>query len=179
MVSTLKKFMKFVGASVVAASLYSVDVAAQDGDAPEASRRDTYQDWVLVCFPTDAGEACSLQQAFVQQDTGRPILRAIVRRLPNAENAIMIVTVPLGVDLRKGAALQVAEEQFINGLTYTMCLQDGCRLQFQLTQESLDAMRTADQGRLIFGRPNQQQNIGVPVSFSGFAEAYAAFLGTQ
>lgn len=179
MASHKKRFMKFGTAAALAGAFFMPQGFAQEAEQPQPSRRDTFQDWTLTCFPTDNGEVCNLSQAFVQQDSGRAIMRAFVRKLPGAENAIMILTVPLGVDLRKGASLQVTEDQFINKLTYTMCLQDGCRLQFQLTTEALDIMRTADQGRLIFGRPNQEQNIGIPISFKGFAEAYASFLGTQ
>lgn len=179
MVSQMKKFMKTGTAAALAGAFFMPAAMAQDAEQPQPSRRDTFQDWTLTCFPTDNGEVCNLSQAFVQQESGRAIMRAFVRHLPNAQNDVMILTVPLGVDLRKGASLQVTEDKFINSLTYTMCLQDGCRVQFPLTAEALDLMRTAGQGRMIFGRPNQEQNIGVPVSFNGFAEAYASFLGTQ
>ncbi len=178
MVSPIKKFMKIGTAAVLAGAFFMPQSFAQD-DRPQPSRRDTFQDWTLTCFTTENGESCNLSQAFVEKESGRPMMRAIVRRLPGAETDIMILTVPLGVNLRKGASMQVTDDKFINNLTYTMCLPDGCRLQFQLTAEALDLMRTADRGRLIFGRPNQEQNIGVPVSFNGFAEAYASFLGTQ
>ena len=87
---------------------------------------------------------------------------------------------PLCIRLPLIGSLQIRDDLFINNLAYTMCLPDGCRLQFQLNDEAVDAMRTAtERGRLIFGQPNQQQNIAVPVSFNGFPEAYAALLGTQ
>ena len=91
----------------------------------------------------------------------------------------MIITLQLGVDLRKGAFIQITEDQFINNLTYTMCLADGCRLQFPLNSEVISAMGYAGEGRLIFGRPNREQNIALPISFAGFSTAYFAYVATQ
>ncbi len=180
MVSPLKRLTKIGTAAALTGAFFMPQSMAQDAEQAQPSRRDTFQDWTLTCFTTENGEACNLSQAFVQQDSGRAIMRAIVRRLPGAENAVMILTVPLGVNLRKGASLQITEDKFLNNLTYTMCLQDGCRLQFPLTAEALQLMgASTERGRLIFGRPNQEQNIGVPISFNGFSEAYASFLGTQ
>jgi len=179
MVSTLKN-MKFLTALALGAMTIAPQAFAQEDEEQNLpTRRETFQDWVLTCFNNDAGvEACNISQAFVQRDSNRAILRAIVRQAPGATENIMILAVPLGVDLRKGAALQISEDKGAK-LTYTMCLPDGCRLQFTLNDEALDLMRTADKGQLIFGRPNQQQNIGVPVSFNGFTEAYAALLATE
>ncbi len=177
--ATLKLNTAFLTSMALALAMAAPPAMAQDDDQPQPSRRDRYQDWTLTCFTTETGENCNLNQAFVEKDSGRAILRAIVRKFPNTENAIMILAVPLGVDLRKGASLKVTDDKFLNNLEYTMCLPDGCRLQFPLTQEAVDLMRTATQGQLIFGRPNQEQNIGVPISFNGFGEAYAAFLGAQ
>lgn len=173
-------FLKKFALAGLAIGLAAPALAQEQEEDRLPTRRDTFQDWSLTCFANDAGaEVCNISQAFVQQDSNRAILRAIVRQVPGGTNHIMILAVPLGVDLRKGASLQVTEDQFINNLTYTMCLPDGCRLQFPMTQEAVDAMRTAGRGRLIFGRPNQEQNIAVPVSFNGFAEAYAALLAAQ
>jgi len=41
------------------------------------------------------------------------------------------------------------------------------------------SMQAAGQGRLIFGQPNQEQNIALPISFAGFSAAYNAFVATQ
>ena len=142
------------------------------------TRRDTYQDWLLTCIAPEGREVCQLSQGIVNTETKQRLARLQIRRLPNGTD-VMIVTLPLGVDLRKGAGIQVAKDQFINNLTYTMCLADGCRLQFPLNAEVIIAMRAAGEGRLVFGRPNVEQNTALPVSFTGFSAAFNAYVATH
>lgn len=150
---------------------------AQEEDS-NLTRRDTYQDWLLSCAAPEGQEVCQLSQRIVNTETRERLARLQIRRLPNGTD-VMIITLQLGVDLRKGAFIQVTEDQFINDLTYTMCLDDGCRLQFPLNLDIITAMRTAGEGRLVFGRPNLEQNIALPVSFAGFSAAYNAYVATH
>ena len=150
---------------------------AQEEDST-LSRSDTYEDWLLSCAAPEGKDICRLSQVILNTETKKPLARLLVRRLPNGTD-VMIITLQLGVDLRKGAEIQVSEEQFINNLTYTMCLADGCRLQFPLNSEVISAMGNVGEGRLIFGRPNREQNIALPISFAGFSTAYFAYVATQ
>ncbi len=149
---------------------------AQEEDS-NLTRSYTYQDWLLSCAAPEGKEVCRLSQVIINKETKKPLARLMIRRLPNGTD-VMIITLQLGVDLRKGAFIQITEDQFINNLTYTMCLADGCRLQFPLNPEIISAMGNTGEGRLIFGRPNNEQNIALPVSFAGFTTGYYAYIAS-
>ena len=141
------------------------------------TRRDNFQDWLLTCIAPEGREVCQLSQGIVNSETKQRLARLQIRRLANGTD-VMIITLPLGVALRKGASIQVTEDQLIN-MTYTMCRADGCRLQFPLNAEVITAMRAAGEGRLVFGRPNVEQNTALPVSFVGFSAAFNAYVATH
>lgn len=174
------KFLKGAALAAAAFGTFSASALAQDSDdESQLTRRDNFQDWVLTCVAPEGKDVCQIVQAFVNTETKNMLMRIQVRKVPDGPH-VMIITLPLGVDLRKGGALRVAEGQVINNLTYTMCLADGCRMQFPLNDDVLAAMRAAtDKGDVIFGRPNAEKNIGIPVSFAGFSEAYDALVATE
>lgn len=155
-------------------------VSAQDTtqDSASAPTVTTYDKWTLRCTTTEGQEVCTLNQRVMNSETNQTLALFQIRHLPNGQD-IMLITVQLGVDLRKGAFIQVTETQRIPNLSYTVCQTSGCRIQFPLNPETIAVLRTAGEGRFVFGMLNAEQNSVFPISFDGFSAAYNAFVATQ
>ena len=83
---------------------------------------------------------------------------------------------PLGTNLSKGVTFNVSEVMTLEDLDFSFCLSDGCRIPYPVNSGLLAEMRAGGQGNVTVFFLNAPNAVALPVDFTGFNEAYAAFL---
>lgn len=168
-------------ALLLAGLVAAAPASAQEEDEEAAPQR--FGDWSLVCPTVRENRLCQLRQFFIQRneegETRRQIMRVTVLRRVATGDDVLAITLPLGSDLQKGATYKVSDRIELPGLEYSFCSRDGCYVEVPLTSNILAEMRNGLEGEVRFFAYNREQEITIPVSFEGFANAYSAFLLEQ
>src|SRR5262245_9015191 len=167
--------------ALAAAVIYT---AAVDASAQQSQQQVPQLTWTKLCSKmTVVAQAQTQGQAQTTHDvnvcrTFRELLQAngtllgsvaIVKREDEKVESL-VVTVPLGMDLRSGLQARIDSAKPMN-LTYARCLAGGCVADIKLNPETVKAMKTAQQ--LVFetkGPLGKPISVGLPLS--GFAAAY-------
>lgn len=157
-ISPLIGFMLFAGAPALA--------------APEAG--DTFGDWAVECERApDGEEQCFLSQTQLVKENNARLLKASIGYLGPEQEAVLVLVLPLGVDLKEGIVISVDERPQI-ALRYQQCLQDGCSGVLRPDEDALAALRDAKRiqvGIVPFG---SGQRVAVGISPTGLANGLAA-----
>lgn len=136
--------------------------------------------WRLRCADTNDAATCNANQELFlnrevdgqQQNVGRLLnltvlyLDAQGERLP-----FMSLQMPLGLDLRPGAVMQVDDGQEVT-LEFLRCTNDGCDASVRLTPDLLGAMRAGSVLRVGFRPWGSEQVTAVEASLIGFTAAF-------
>lgn len=136
--------------------------------------------WRLRCADTNDASTCNANQELFlnrevegeRRNVGRLLnltvlyLDAQGERLP-----FMSLQMPLGLDLRPGAVMQVDDGQEIT-LEFLRCTNDGCDASVRLTPDLLGAMRAGNVLRVGFRPWGGEQVTAVEASLIGFTAAF-------
>ncbi|MGD1885615.1 MAG: invasion associated locus B family protein [Cohaesibacteraceae bacterium] len=136
--------------------------------------------WRLRCTDTNDASTCNANQELFlnrnvdgeQRNVGRLLnitvlyLDAQGERLP-----FMSLQMPLGLDLRPGAVMQVDDGQEM-ALEFLRCTNDGCDASVRLTPDLLGAMRAGNTLRVGFRPWGSEQVTAVEASLIGFTAAF-------
>lgn len=138
----------------------------------------TFGDWQTECeTPADGKPRCFLSQTRVVENKeakqATRILKVSVGYFAPDGKGVMVVILPLGVDLRAGAALTIDDGKPMP-LTYQQCLQDGCLANAPMDEAALTALRRS-KGAQITVRPyGGAQSVAFPISTKGITDGLAA-----
>ncbi|MBK3801942.1 invasion associated locus B family protein [Azospirillum argentinense] len=138
----------------------------------------TFGDWQTECeTPPDGKPRCFLSQTRVMENKeakqATRILKASVGYFAPDGKGVMVVILPLGVDLRAGAALTIDDGKPLP-LTYQQCIQDGCLANAPMDEATLTALRRS-KGAQITVRPyGGTQAVAFPLSTKGITDGLAA-----
>src|SRR5436190_18529167 len=64
--------------------------------------------WQVRCFPVQNASPCDLYGQVINKETGQRIVSISIAFMPAANRYIMVIGVPLGVSIEKGAVIQTA-----------------------------------------------------------------------
>lgn len=135
--------------------------------------KETYGDWELKCFRTEAGEdPCQMFQ-LLREETGNPIAEFSIFRLPDDAQAAAgaTVVVPLGTLLTEELKISVDGGK-AKSYSYRFCSLVGCYAQIGLTQEDVAAFRAGASATLqIVPAQAPDQKVDIKASLSGFTAA--------
>ncbi len=158
-------------------------VAATPGAAVEAAAAagastERFQEWLISCEGPANGRYCMLTQELRRREDNRRLVLLEVKP-ESMDSALAGLTLPLGLDLRAGLALQIDDGPAVQGVPYRTCLQQGCQVSMRFDQGTLEGIRT---GKLLKVRVGVASG-GVAdfqLPLAGFAQAYARMvaLGT-
>lgn len=153
-------------ASQAQAAPQSVPQSAPQGANVETQR---FQDWEVQC-PTDAGQQpCTMNQVVNTPDGSEPIMRAMVGYPPQADGAVLVFLLPLGVRLAPGMQLQVDNNEPV-GFPYQICLEQGCRANLPLEPAMLNSLRGGSSATVSVIGPDGQR-MDMDLSLMGFTAA--------
>lgn len=146
---------------------------------PQADEGQRFDDWVVRCEqpPQGGGERCFMGQSFAaQNDEGKRIPLLVVAigygESDGQQIAVMQFTVPLGLYLPAGIALQIDQAQPIR-IAIEVCSAQACIARYRLDDAVRTAMQKGQQAKIQLVRANKQA-MDIPLSLKGFTKAFAA-----
>jgi invasion protein IalB len=148
------------------------------GDAPERSTA-TYANWVLVC-ETRAGpppqKTCEIVQVVQAQVQGKntPFSRVIVVHPVKGQPVKLLIQVPVSITASANVRIQTADADPGVIAPFARCVSAGCFADFDLKDDTLKRFRAASGNGKITYLDSGGHDIVVPLSFSGFNQAFEA-----
>jgi invasion protein IalB len=133
----------------------------------------THDDWTVRCglnAQTQA-EVCYIVQQVTSKDTGQAVLQLAIGKFGPEKRDLALVTLPLGVRLPPGIALEVIGRE-PHKRPFERCLRIGCQAQLLLDDALLTEFRAGLEGRIIV-QDTSGQTIALPFSLKGFTAAFA------
>jgi len=136
--------------------------------------KETYGDWELKCFRSEAEEdPCQMFQ-LLREDAGNPIAEFSIFRLPEGAQAAAgaTIVVPLGTMLSEELKISVDGGK-AKSYSYRFCSLVGCYAQIGLTAEDVEAFKRGLGATLqIVPAQAPDQTVNIKASLSGFTAAF-------
>lgn len=136
------------------------DALGVDGGGP------TFGLWRIVC-PTN--ESCRLSQSIVAGASRESILVARAYKHPSP---VLVLSVPAGIYLAPGLALQVGAGKS-RRYPFETCSADGCHTGIRLDKALIGELAAGKDGKVSFF-DGTQKVVTVVLGLAGFAKGYAA-----
>ncbi len=155
---------------ILSCSVLSNHVLAQS--AEDKATKGVYGDWKLRCDspPGSTNELCIIQQNVVDDQNPDVRLVVTVYKTADGKNRMMRIIAPLGVLLPSGLGVRI-DQSDMGRVGFVRCLPIGCAAEVIMEDGLLEQLKAGQKIVFILFK-NPEQGIGVPVSLSGFAEAY-------
>ena len=130
-----------------------------------------FNDWIKECEKLKDPEGkeielCQISQTLVNKEIDQPMLKVAAGYVPGKKDAVMIITLPLGVILPPGVQLTVGEGKAAR-VPITTCHPQGCQAGAQLDKEFTERLKKGDKMIVTFLGPDGKQ-VNAPISLSGF-----------
>jgi invasion protein IalB len=153
----------------------SLPASGQPAASPERTVKGQFGGWALECR-TPAGakhEMCGLTQIVVDEKNSDKNLSVLFQRYSTGDQILRIV-VPQSVLLPKGVRLMI-DEKDVTVVPYQRCPPGtgGCFADFVVGDALLEQFKKGKTALFIIYR-TVEEGVGLPITLSGFAEAYAA-----
>lgn len=136
--------------------------------------KETYGDWELKCFRSEAEEdPCQMFQ-LLREEAGNPIAEFSIFRLPEGSQAVAgaTVVVPLGTLLTEQLKISVDGGK-AKGYSYSFCSLVGCYARIGLTMADIDAFRRGNVANVtIIPAQAPDQSVTIKASLTGFTAAF-------
>ena len=130
-----------------------------------------FQDWIKECEKLKDPEGkeieiCQISQTLTNTEINQPMLKVAAGYVPGKNDAVLIITLPLGVILPPGVQLTVGEGKAAR-VPVTTCLPQGCQAGAQLDKEFTERLKKGSKLIVTFIGPDGKQ-VNAPISLSGF-----------
>ncbi len=129
-------------------------------------------DWQITCDtpPGAASEQCVIIQSVTAEDQPNVGLRVIALRTADQQARLLRILAPLGVLLPNGLGLNI-DGVDMGRVAFVRCLPNGCVAEVVMDDALLKALSDGKSALfVVFKTP--EEGIGIPVSLSGFGEAF-------
>ena len=151
----------------------TADTGTAANTPPQTQLKATHGDWQVLCDQGQtSGDACFMVQTVDVQQTGKRILAAAILKSQDG-NAVMRITVPLGVLLPKGLALGIDGTE-VGQIGFVACFAEGCMTQVQLKPEVLAQLKAGSKA-VVTVYDIDSKAAELPLSLSGFTAAFGDF----
>ena len=118
-------------------------------------------------------EICQISQTLIDKDSDQPMMKIAVGYVPDKDQPVAVITLPLGIFLPPGIELQIDGKGKVGRLPINTCLPSGCQAGVQLDEEFVGRMKQGNQMTVTFGNP-QGKGVAAPVSLKGFTAGLAS-----
>lgn len=137
---------------------------------PEHNKQ--FGDWTKQCeIIVDAEgketELCQIIQALSNKEDGQPVMKVAIGYVPGKENAVLVMTLPLGIYLPPGVQLNIDDKGKAGRIPINTCLPMGCQAGVELDKEFTERMQKGNQLAVTFG-DGEGNPVTAPVSLKGF-----------
>lgn len=185
--SGYRRSVNAICAIVMALGLSSIASAQPEGPSGQGdvALGESYGDWQMVCR-SDATEGANLPDAgcvLVQQVSisneesegeGQPFMQVRMLYVPDQEDPVIQIGLPLGIHLPNGVVINVDENEAFR-VPFQVCnRQGGCQAIFQLTQQILPQFRAGSRANVRVVAAANQSVVPVWFSLSGFTAGLEA-----
>jgi len=128
--------------------------------------------WAARCSSPsrDAPLECAMEQNAILTKTGQLVVLVNIRVPGDTRTPIALVQLPLGLNLQAGAKFQVDDAKSVD-LPIQTCENRGCYASFPVAAETLNALRSGKQLKIIF-QDLAKETIAIPLSLNDFSAAY-------
>lgn len=140
---------------------------------PGSTVKAQFGDWKHECSrpPGSKNELCAITQD-VSDETNPDIGVSVhVQRLPGGESILRVIA-PLGVLLTHNLAVKV-DNDYLGEAPFLRCYVLGCQAQIEIDEKFQRRLASGKTLLLVIHRTSEQ-GVGIPVSLSGYAQAFAA-----
>jgi invasion protein IalB len=150
--------------------------SAAQSDVPQSTTA-TYANWVVQC-QTRTGQTpekvCEMAQVTQMQNNNAPFSRVAVAQPVKGQPVRLIVQVPVNASFAETVKIQTGDSDPGIAAPFARCVPGGCFAEFDLKDDMLKKFRASSAtGKLTFADAGGH-DVAVPVSFSGFAQAFDA-----
>ena len=137
-----------------------------------------FDDWFKECeMVTDEKgeqiEICQISQTLIDKESDQPMMKIAVGYVPDKDQPVAVITLPLGIFLPPGIELQIDGKGKVGRLPINTCLPSGCQAGVQLDEDFVSRMKQGNQMTVTFGNP-QGKGVAAPVSLKGFTAGLAS-----
>lgn len=156
--------------SSVAGQAFAKGPALLPGGA--TTLREGYGDWVVSCaIDTENGSSRKVCGFSQEQSNAQSHQRVLAIELQPADATVQgTLALPFGLDLTKGATLQIDGGMVFANLPFRTCVPGGCLVKLSFDAKSVAALRTASNLKLnVF--PVNGQEMSLTISLKGFPDA--------
>jgi invasion protein IalB len=145
---------------------------AAPAPAPSNAPTPPQPGWAARCSSPsrDAPLECAMEQNAVLSKTGQLVVLVNIRVPGDTRTPIALVQLPLGLNLQAGAKFQVDDGKSTDVPIQT-CENRGCYTSFPVGAETLNALRSGKQLKIIF-QDLAKETITIPLPLNDFAAAY-------
>lgn len=165
--------MRLSRAAACLAAALSLSWGGAASAAPESGT--VFNDWTIHCDAQASQQivsGCLMIQNVINKENNQPMMVVQIGFVPDASEPAVVITLPLGVLLPAGVAVQVDQNEAIR-LPYSWCFPDGCRVRMLLDESQLALFRAGNGGTVTFQQASGQVG-SLPFSLSGFTKALAS-----
>jgi invasion protein IalB len=145
---------------------------AAPAPAPSAAPTPPQAGWSARCSSPsrDAPLECAMEQNAILTKTGQLVVLVNIRVPGDTRTPIALVQLPLGLNLQAGAKFQVDDGKSID-LPIQTCENRGCYASFPVGSETLNALRSGKQLKIIF-QDLAKETISIPLPLNDFSATY-------
>lgn len=144
--------------------------AAQDTatQQPLWQMRETVGDWSIMCA-TSSPDTCRMVQVRTSNEGQKGRLLE-VNLGKHGENALMIMTLPFGLDLRVGGVMKVDNKPEVK-FDYSTCTPEGCQAILPVDADMMKTLQNGSEMSVGFRPWGNDQTLVVKASLKGSAAA--------
>jgi invasion protein IalB len=171
--------MKYFWKNIVVAGILNIAATVALAQSPAENNANiseiNYQDWTVRCGQVEGtGRSCVMAQLVQLEESGEWLMQVNIAYIPEREEPVMSIVLPLGVGLQGGVKFQLGDaDENTNVMGYSHCIQDGCYVNQLLSDEAIQRITDVESGSVTFVTLLGEA-IDVPFSPQGFVEALAA-----
>jgi invasion protein IalB len=158
----------------LAAGLGATPVLAQDSGAAPGSTMKKVGDWTIVCTTASSQTPCEMTQGVAEKNSGQRLLTMSFVYVPVRDQRWVVIVVPLGVSIPKGAVL-VTDTFTSPKIPYNHCDRNGCYAQVPIDKNTLQTLGHSTNASIKIS-PDVGKDLDLRLSLNGFSEANDALI---
>lgn len=150
------------------------------------TRRENFGDWGFICSTPeaqeDADESCNLFQTALlnneeSEGPGQRVLLTRIGYLDGNENAVLLITAPLGILLPMGITVEVEGHDPIR-IPVQRCDAGGCLAYVVMEQPFIDAFKKGIEAKVTL-YDAKRRGVAIPLSLKGFTDGMEALVESR
>jgi invasion protein IalB len=158
----------------LAAGLGAFAASAQDAPAPSDYSMKKVGDWTIVCTTAASQTPCEMTQGVADKNSGQRLLTISFVYVPVRDQSWVVIVVPLGVSIPKGAIL-VTDSFTSPKIPYNHCDRNGCYAQVPIDKNTLQTLGHSSAASIKIS-PDVGKDLDLRLSLTGFSDANDALI---